>query len=48
MPDETEMPRRILVGSINSAVESNDEDKERQRLEKIHGQVWDTDEVQKE
>jgi len=48
MPDETEEARRILVNAINSNVESDNENKERKRLEDIHAQVWTTDEVQKD
>jgi hypothetical protein len=49
MADETEGIRRILVSEINGAVESNSEETERARLEKIHGvgNVWDTDEISK-
>jgi hypothetical protein len=46
--DTTEQIRRQSVGEINTAVESNDKDKERIRLEKLYGQVWTTDELQKE
>jgi hypothetical protein len=40
--DITEIPRRILVNQINASVESSDEDKERIRLEDLHGEVYNT------
>jgi len=43
--DVTEAIRRDLVPQINSQVESEDRDQERQRLEAEHGQVWDTEEL---
>ena len=46
--DPTEIPRRTMVANINAAVESNDKNDERKRLEKLYGQVWDTEELQKE
>ena len=50
MIDETEMPRRIMIAQITSENESNDEDRERARLQVKYGidNVWDTDEVTKE
>lgn len=48
MKDTTEPIRRQQVAEINSAVESTDEDKERQRLTGIYGQVWDTNELGKD
>jgi len=48
MSDPTEGIRRALVSTINSSVESRDEVSERQRLEEVHGQVWDTKELQKD
>ena len=46
--DPTESFRREAVAQINSEVESNDEDLERARLEKLHGKVYNTQEVQAE
>ncbi len=46
--DPIENARREMVGDINSQVESNDETTERSRLEAKHGQVWDTQELQKD
>jgi len=43
--DNTEGIRRLQTAIINDAVESNDKDTERQRLEKEYGQVWDTQEL---
>ncbi len=40
-PDETEEIRRKRMASINGAVESQDTQSERQRLEVEYGQVWD-------
>ena len=40
MKDLTEEPRRKMVAKINS------DPAEREELEKRHGQVWDTQEVQ--
>lgn len=48
MHDETEGIRRVLVHEINSEVQSNDKNAERTRLEKEHGQVWDTQELSAE
>lgn len=46
MADETEGIRRVMVSAINGSVESNDEQAERERLEKLHGhEVWDTDQL---
>jgi len=39
--DETEEIRRHRLANINSAVQSQDTDRERQRLEAQYGQVWD-------
>lgn len=46
--DPTENYRRQWVAENNAAVESDDETKERARLEAIHGKgnVWDTQELQ--
>ena len=41
-PDETEEIRRARLAEITSAVESQDAESERQRLEAQYGQVWDT------
>ena len=43
--DETESFRRAEVNRINSEVQSDDKATERKRLEGIHGQVWDTDQL---
>ena len=43
--DSTENIRRETVGQLNTAIESLDRDTERQRLEKLHGQVWTTNEM---
>ena len=48
MADPTEPTRRAMVAEINGAVESNDKDAERTRLEATHGQVWNTDEMSKD
>lgn len=40
MADSTEMSRRMLVDVINMVP------RERESLEKIHGEVWDTKELQ--
>ena len=40
--DTTEGIRREMVGQINSEVQSASEELERARLEKEHGQVWNT------
>ena len=48
MTDHTEGIRRVLVGAINSQVESREEDSERERLEAKWGQVWNTKEVQED
>lgn len=48
MADHTEAIRRVLVGAINSEVESHEEDSERERLEAKWGQVWNTKEVQED
>jgi len=46
MPTNEERIRKVKTIIVNSEVESNDEDKERARLEAEHGQVWDTTQVQ--
>ncbi len=43
--DETEPFRREMVAQINGAVESDNKDTERARLEKEYGKVWSTDEL---
>ena len=48
MTDHTETIRRSEVAEINGQVQSDDINSERARLEKIHGQVWDTDEMQRD
>jgi hypothetical protein len=40
--DENEEIRRHRLADINSAVQSQDADSERQRLEAQYAQVWDT------
>ena len=40
--DETEEIRRARLAEITCAVESQDTESERRRLEANHGQVWDT------
>jgi len=40
--DDTEQIRRQQVAEINSQVQSDDKASERQRLEALHGRVWDT------
>jgi len=44
--DATENFRKVMVSTLASEVESTDEQKERDRLEKAYGQVWDTKELQ--
>jgi len=44
--DPTENIRRAMVEKINSSVETNDVDVERERLTKKYGTVWDTRELQ--
>jgi hypothetical protein len=46
--DETEPIRRKRLAEIGSAVESNDRETERKRLEAQHGQVWDSDQLSQE
>ena len=46
MSDPTEGIRKVLVDHINSNVESSDKAQERARLEAIHGEVWDTQQLQ--
>ena len=50
MSDPTEMPRRTMIAEITSEIESNDEDRERARLQVKYGvgNVWDTSEVTRE
>ena len=43
--DNTEGIRREMVEIINSQVQSDSREAERTRLESIHGQVWDTEEL---
>lgn len=45
MIDPTEPIRRAEVALINSAVESENEQAERSRLEKLYGKVWNTEEL---
>ncbi len=45
MLDETEQYRRAEQAKINSAVQSEDKDEERIRLEAEYGKVWNTDEM---
>lgn len=40
--DPTEGPRRAMVAEINR------EPSDRERLEALHGQVWDTEELQRD
>ncbi len=40
--DDTEGVRRERLAAINCAVQSDDREVERKRLEAQHGQVWDT------
>ena len=42
MIDSTEGFRKFAEQNINSQVRSNDPASERQRLEALHGEVWDT------
>lgn len=46
--DQTEDIRRVMVGVINTHVESTDKVSERNRLEKKFGQVWNTTEIQED
>ena len=46
--DNTEPIRRQMVQEINSQVQSNSEDIERERLTKIYNEVWNTKEVQED
>lgn len=43
--DNTESIRRAEVAQINSSVQSDDKETERQRLTKEYGQVWDTNQL---
>lgn len=43
--DPTEAIRRVMVPEINGQVQSDDPEQERRRLESIHGQVWDTNQL---
>lgn len=45
MNDPTEPIRRAMVNDINNQVETNNPDEERQRLEELYGEVWDTNGV---
>jgi hypothetical protein len=45
MEDPTETIRRSRVAELSGQVESSDRDAERKRLEALHGQVWNTDEL---
>jgi len=45
MIDDTENIRRKMVDNINSAIESDNEEAERKRLESQYGQVWDTSQM---
>jgi hypothetical protein len=45
MSDPTEAIRREAVAQINSAVESNNSDTERTRLEALYGEVYNTDQI---
>lgn len=45
MNDETEPLRKERVAELNSVVQSDDKQTERARLEKTHGQVWDTSQL---
>ena len=40
--------RRGIVAELNSQVQSDDPVTERQRLEKVEGQVWDTQELSRD
>ena len=46
--DPTETIRRSEVTRINTEVESSDEDAEQVRLEAEYGQVWNTQQLQKD
>ena len=46
--DPTEAIRISRVAELASQVKSNDKDAERKRLEALHGQVWNTDELGRE
>ena len=43
--DRTEPIRRYIEGEINSQVQSNSPETERERLEAIYGKIWDTKEA---
>lgn len=43
-----EIARAILKGGVESEVESEDQDKERTRLESLYGSVWDTKELRRD
>jgi len=45
MIDSTEGFRKFAKQNINSQVRSNDPASERQRLEALHGEVWNTAEL---
>lgn len=46
MKDETQTVRQIMTTIVNASVESLDNEKERQRLTKEYGPVWNTQELQ--
>src|SRR5689334_6376116 len=46
--DETEEIRRKRLAEINSAIESQDAQSERKRLETSYGQVWDSAQLSEE
>lgn len=48
MTDETENFRRWMVVKLNSAVKSSNSITERNRLERIYGEVWNTQELQRD
>ncbi len=48
MEDPTETIRIGRVAELTGQVESNDKGAERKRLEALHGQVWNTDELGRE
>jgi hypothetical protein len=44
-PDPTEEIRRMRLAATNVAIESQNVDSERQRLEAQYGQVWDSSQL---
>ena len=48
MEDPTETIRNDRVAELNRQVVSNDKEAERKRLEALHGQVWNTEELSRE